>query len=74
MTLEKKFVLASCVTALSLWVKIIFTLYIYISMGDVDARVHIFAATALGGRGRVTRPTLRLLYTRESPDSHFPGG
>ena len=30
-------------------------------MGDVDARVHIFTATALG-RGRVASPTLGRLY------------
>ena len=31
--------------------------------GDVDARVHIFTATALG-RGRVASPTLSCLYPR----------
>ena len=34
--------------------------------GDVDARVHIFTATALG-RGRVASPTLGLLYPRGKP-------
>ena len=34
--------------------------------GDVDARIHIFTATALG-RGRVANPTLGRLYPRESP-------
>ena len=38
--------------------------------GDVDARVHIFTATALG-RGRVASPTLGCLYPRESPQYSF---
>ena len=38
--------------------------------GDVDARVHIFTATALG-RGRVTSPTLGRLYPEESPRYSF---
>ena len=33
---------------------------------DVDARVHIYTATALG-RGRVASPTLDRLYLKESP-------
>ena len=33
--------------------------------GDVDARAHIYIATALG-RGRVAGPTLDRLYSRES--------
>ena len=41
--------------------------------GDVDARVHIFTATALG-RGRVASPTLGPLYPRESSGTHFIGG
>ena len=41
--------------------------------GDVDARVHIFAAKALG-RGRVASPTLGSLYPGESPGPHFRGG
>ena len=36
--------------------------------GDVDARVHIFTATALG-RGRVASPTPGRLY----PGTHFMG-
>ena len=39
-------------------------------MGDVDARVHIFTATALG-RGRVASPTLGHLYPRESAQYSF---
>ena len=35
-------------------------------MGDVDARVHIYAAAALG-RGRMAGPTLGLLYSRGNP-------
>ena len=38
--------------------------------GDVDARVHIFTATALG-RGRVASPTLGRLYPVESPRYSF---
>ena len=34
--------------------------------GDVDARVHIFTATALG-RGRVASPTLGRLYPQAKP-------
>ena len=34
--------------------------------GDVDAMVHIFAATALG-RGRVTSPSLGRLHPRKAP-------
>ena len=39
-------------------------------MEDVDARVHIFIATALGW-GRVASPTLGSLYP---PGTHFIGG
>ena len=35
-------------------------------MGDVDAKVHIFAATALG-RGRMASPTLGRVYSRGKP-------
>ena len=35
-------------------------------MGDVDARVHIFTATALG-RGRVASPKLGSLYPGGKP-------
>ena len=42
-------------------------------MGDVDARVHVFAAMALG-RGRVTSPMLGYLYHQEGPCNHFTGG
>ena len=39
--------------------------------GDVDARVHIYTATALG-RGRLASPTLDRLYPREeSPRYSF---
>ena len=38
--------------------------------GDVDARVHIFTATALGRR-RVASPTLGRLYPEESPRYSF---
>ena len=38
--------------------------------GDMDARVHILTATALG-RGRVASPTLGRLYPRESPRYSF---
>ena len=41
--------------------------------GDVDAGVHIFAATALG-IGSVASHTLRGLYPQESPGTHFTGG
>ena len=34
--------------------------------GDVDARVHIFRAMALG-RGRMASPTLGHIYPRGSP-------
>ena len=34
--------------------------------GNVDARVYIFAATALG-RGRVVSPTLGCLYPGKAP-------
>ena len=33
------------------------------ALGDVDARIHIYTATALG-RGKVTSPTLGRLYPR----------
>ena len=36
----------------------------------MDARVHIFTATALG-RGRVASPTLGRLYPQESPRYSF---
>ena len=36
----------------------------------LDARVYIFAATALG-RGRVISPTLGRLYPREILGTHF---
>ena len=35
-------------------------------MGDVDARVHIYTATALG-RGRVANPMLGHLYSQGKP-------
>ena len=42
--------------------------------GDVDARVHIYTATALG-RGRVASSTLGRFYPGESPPgTHFTGG
>ena len=41
-------------------------------MRDVDARVHIYTATALG-RGRVARPTLGNLYARYSFYSRLSG-
>ena len=41
--------------------------------GDVDARVHIFTAKALG-RGRVASPRLGHLYPGEIPGTHFIGG
>ena len=34
--------------------------------GNVDARVHIYTATALG-KGRVASPTLSCLFPRERP-------
>ena len=39
-------------------------------MGDVDARVHMFTATALG-RGTVASLTLGRLYPEESPRYSF---
>ena len=42
-------------------------------MGNVDARIIIFAATALR-RSRVASPTLGHLYPWESPCTHFTGG
>ena len=41
-------------------------------MGDVDARVHIFTATALG-RDRVASPTLDRRYPGKAPATHFIG-
>ena len=41
--------------------------------GDVDARVHIFTAMALG-RGRVASPMLGRLYPGKAPGTHFVGG
>ena len=38
--------------------------------GDVDARVEILAATALG-RGRVANPIFGHFYRRGSPGTHF---
>ena len=40
---------------------------------DVDERVHMFSATALGGRGGVASPKLGQLYLRESHGAHFYG-
>ena len=40
---------------------------------DVDPRVHIFAAMALG-RGKVVSPILGRLYFRKSSGSHFAEG
>ena len=42
-------------------------------MGDVDARVHIYIATALK-RGRMASPTLGRLYPEKSPGTLFIGG
>ena len=39
-------------------------------MGDVNARVHIFTATALG-RGRMASPALGRLYPGEIPRYSF---
>ena len=39
----------------------------------MDARVHVYTATALG-RGRVASPTLGRLYPGGSPGTHFIGG
>ena len=39
----------------------------------MDARVHIFIATALG-TGRIASPTLGRLYQRKAPGTHFTGG
>ena len=42
--------------------------------GDVDARVHIYTATALE-RGWVASPTLGRIYPRgKAPGTHFIGG
>ena len=41
-------------------------------MEELDANVHIFAATALG-RGRITYPTFDRLYPLEIPGTHFTG-
>ena len=40
---------------------------------NVDVKVHIFAAMAVG-RDKVASPTLDRLYPRECPGIHFIGG
>ena len=40
---------------------------------DMDAKVHIYTAIALG-RCRKANPTLGRLYPREITGTHFPGG